>query len=98
MKESRGKSALSGSGHSKSKKSGKKAHGIHVRRGKSGGYILKHDPIPDETGMTTQDEHVAPDMQSMIAHLQDHFSDQPDAQVAPPPDTAQGQGAPAPQM
>ena len=99
MKEtsSRGKSGMGG-GKKSSKKSGKKPHSIHVRRGKSGGFIAEHhfkSSSPEEMAPETE-EHVLPDVQALQAHMADHMGDQPDQQAesAPPPQAQQQQQAP----
>lgn len=78
-KESRAHAAMGGKKSSK-KHSGKKVVEIHIRPGKSGGFIVKHDIKPDKkdnTMMSTADspsseEHVVPDMPSLLQHIQDH--------------------------
>lgn len=94
-------------GKSKSASKGKKPHSIHVRRGKSGGYIAEHhfkadspdQPIPES------EEHVLPDLEALQSHMADNMGDQPDQEAQPSPDmsggagpvaTPGGGGAPAP--
>lgn len=94
---SRGHSAMGGGHKSKSKsKGGKHPHEIHIRHGKSGGFIVRHSHKPDaDTGiMPEEDEHVLPDQASLLQHVQDNTDSQP-AMQAPSPD--QGGGAPMPQ-
>jgi hypothetical protein len=94
MKESRGKSGMGG-GKKSSKKSGKKPHSLHIKRGHSGGFVVTHRHMPDETGATQPDEeHVVPDMESLHDHLDSTMGDQGPAPQAPPPEA---QAAPAPQ-
>jgi hypothetical protein len=97
---SRGKSAMGGdkksSSKSKSSKSkSKKPHSIHVRRGKSGGFIAEHhfkSESPDE--MTPEsEEHVVPDIDALKEHMAEHMGDQPgqepaEAEPAPTPSAA----------
>ncbi len=94
---SRAHSVLGGSHKSKGKK-GKKAHSMHIKRGKSGGFIVQHHGAPDENGMTPplDDPHVVPDMSALQSHIADNMGDQ--GPVAPPsPDMSQaGPGAGAP--
>jgi hypothetical protein len=92
MKESsKGKSALSGS-HKKSKHT----HEMHVRRGKSGGFIVKHHHEPDEQGMAeAPEEHVVPDMSALQSHMQENMGDQPPVGGAPAAGPAPVAGAPA---
>jgi hypothetical protein len=85
---SRAKSVLGGKKESEkkaSKKSGKKPHKIHIRRGKSGGYIAEHhfQNSPDEE-MQEPEEHVVPDLDSLRAHIAEHLGDQGPAETAPP--------------
>ena len=85
-KSSRAKSAMSGGSKRKSgKKSGHKPHSIHVRRGKSGGYIAEHhykSDSPDQMAPEPE-EHVLPDIQSLQDHMADHMGDQPPQEAAP---------------
>lgn len=85
---SRAKSAMGG------KKSGSKPHSIHVRRGKSGGFIAHHHHMPDDDGMTPPpEEHVIPDMDSLNAHMAQNMGDQPPAPPPTPPAAAPVAGA-----
>jgi hypothetical protein len=77
-KESRSKSVLGGGGKSKSSSSkGKRPHSVHVKHGASGGYIATHhfkhkqgeDPIDPE-------DHVLPDQQAMLDHMEANMPDQ----------------------
>src|SRR5271170_6333265 len=92
---SRGKAALGGS--RRSKPSGKKPHSIHVRRGKSGGFIATHHHKPDETGATPEPEdHVIPDLAGLQNHMADQMGDQSAAPAPAPPQAGPPmQGAPA---
>lgn len=105
----RAHSVLGGShkSKSKSKHKGKKPHSIHIRRGKSGGFIATHHHLPDEDGVTPESEdHVVPDMSALHDHMDQMMGDQGAAPVpAPPPDAAAaaagggpgpGAGAPPP--
>lgn len=84
---SRTKSAMGG-------KSSGKAHSIHVRRGKSGGFIAHHHHAPDADGMTPPpDEHVIPDIGALQAHMQDQMGDQPPAPAPQPPQAVAGPAA-----
>lgn len=101
---SRAKSSM-GSKSKSGKKSGKKPHSIHVRRGKSGGFIAEHHFKNDSTDPSDMapepEEHVLPDMNSLQSHMAENMGDQEPAQ-APSPDMSQagpapGPGGPAPQ-
>lgn len=82
---SRAKAVLGGKGKSKSK-SGKKPHSIHVKRGKSGGFIVTHHHAPDDAGVTPEPEdHVVPDLDSLHQHVDDSMGDQGPAPVPEPP-------------
>ena len=82
--------------HKTSSKSGKKPHSIHIRRGKSGGFISEHHHLPDEDGsMNPPEEHVHPDMASLMSSIQNNLGDQGTGPAGAPPDASQG-GAPAP--
>jgi hypothetical protein len=93
---SRAHSVLGGS-HKKSKSKGKKPHSMHVKRGKSGGFIVTHHHAPDEAGMApAPDDHVVPDMSALQSHIADNMGDQGPA-APPSPDMSQaGPGAGAP--
>ena len=102
---SRGKSAMGGGSKSKSKsKSGsKKPHELHIRRGHSGGFIVKHSHKMDaDTGeMPPEEEHVLPDLSSLQNHVADNMGDQgaapaPEAAPAAGPVPAAAGPAPAP--
>lgn len=87
---SRTKSAMGGKS-----KSGGKPHSIHVRRGKSGGFIAHHHHEPDADGMAAPpEEHVIPDTDALMQHMQQNMGDQPPAPAPQPPAMA---GSPAPQ-
>lgn len=73
---------------------------MHIKRGKSGGFIVSHHHAPDETGaMQEPDDHVIPDMQALQSHVADNMGDQGPA-PPPSPDMSQaagpGAGAPPP--
>lgn len=95
---SRASSVLGGKGKSKSKSSGKKPHSIHVKRGKSGGFIVTHHHAPDETGaMPEPEDHVVPDMDSLHDHMDQNMGDQgPAPAPAPEPSPAGASAAVAP--
>lgn len=89
---SRTKSAMGGKS-----KSGGKPHSIHVRRGKSGGFIATHHHKAEAGAMAPEPEdHVIPDMDGLQAHMQAQMGDQPPAPAPQPPDAA-GAGAVGPQ-
>lgn len=86
---SRTKSAMGGS-----HKTGK-PHSIHVRRGKSGGFIAHHHHAPDADGMSAPpEEHVIPDMDSLNQHMTQNLGDQPPAPPPSPPPAAPAGVAP----
>jgi hypothetical protein len=60
----------------KEPKKGKKAKGLHLRHGSSGGFIAKHDAMMGEDGaMGEQEEHVLPNKAAMLAHVEEHMGD-----------------------
>jgi len=83
MKESRAKSAMGGKS---SKRSGRKVREMHIRPGKSGGYLVKHDlESPSKEDMmnammggdqSNQEEHSVPDLAGMQQHLAQHMPEQ----------------------
>lgn len=83
-KESRAHAAMGGKKSSKKHSSGKKVIEIHIRPGKSGGFIVKHDLKHDDKDvmggvpMPTSEEHVVPDMPSLQQHLADHMPESSD--------------------
>lgn len=110
-KNSRAHSAMSGGSKKSSKKSKTKKHPkeVHIRRGKSGGFIAKHihdtDPNSPDTAPEPDEEHVLPDMDALHQHLDANMGDQaaapqaepaPDPSAAPAPAGGPTQGAPAP--
>ena len=111
-KTSRAHSAMSGGSKKSSKKSKTKKHPkeMHIRRGKSGGFIAKHihDTDPDAPGMAPEpdEEHVLTNLDALHSHIDANMGDQaPVPQAAPSPDMSQagpaaaagpGPGAPAP--
>lgn len=89
---SRTKSAMGGKS-----KSGGKPHSIHVRRGKSGGFIATHHHKAEEGGMAPEPEdHVIPDLDGLQAHMASNMGDQPPAPPATPPIAAGSPGPAAP--
>jgi hypothetical protein len=108
-KTSRAHSAMSGGSKKSSKKSKTKKHPkeIHIRRGKSGGFIAKHihdaDPNSPDTAPEPDEEHVLPDLEALHSHMDANMGDQaPVPQAAPSPDMSQagpaaaGAAAPGP--
>ena len=83
MKESRAKSAMGGKS---SKRSGRKVREMHIRPGKSGGYLVKHDlESPSKEDMmnammggdqSSQEEHSVPDLASLQQHVGQHLPEQ----------------------
>ena len=95
---SRAHAVLGGSHKSKSK-SGHKPHSMHVKRGKSGGFVVTHHhQMSDDGTMPPDEDHIAPDLQSLHDHIDANMGDQGPAPQAPPPDQsmAAGPGAGAP--
>lgn len=88
--KSRAHSVLGG----KSKSKGKHPHSIHVRRGKSGGYIAEHHFKAESPDQPTpeSEEHVLPDLDALQAHMADNMGDQPDQAPSPSPDAGAGVG------
>ena len=69
------------------KKSGKKPHSMHIKRGKSGGFIVEHHHQADDGDMTPEPEdHVVPDLASLHDHIDQNMGDQ---EPAPSPDMSQ---------
>lgn len=87
-KASRAKSSMSGGGKKKSSshsKSKSHPHEIRIRKGKSGGHIVTHHELPDESGVATDpEEHVMPDQASLLQHIAANTDDQAAPQAAPP--------------
>jgi hypothetical protein len=82
---SRGHAAMSGGRRSKPKSGGKKPHTMTIRHGKSGGHIVTHHFLPDETGAAPEPEdHVIPDKAALLAHIDQNTPDQPAPTAAPP--------------
>jgi hypothetical protein len=96
---SRSSSVLGGKSKSKSsgKSKGGKPHSIHVRRGKSGGFVAQHHFKGDENGAVQEpEEHVLGSMDDLQNHMQENMGDQPPAPQAPPePNPAQAGPQPA---
>lgn len=83
-KESRAKSAMSGKKSSK-KRTGRKVREMHIRPGKSGGYIVRHDLEPHskedimnaiQSGDNNMEEHAVPDMDSLKDHIEQNLPEQ----------------------
>lgn len=73
-----------GAGRKKAASSGKKSkiHEMHIRMGKSGGYIARHDNEPDKDSdgmsmMGKSDEHVLADKAALLAHVDKNMPDTP---------------------
>ena len=92
----RATSAMGGK-KSKSKKSSKHPHSIHVRRGKSGGFIAEHHfkSAPDEP-VPEPEEHVLPDISALQDHMAEHMGDQPEQEVTPAAEPSPAGPAPVP--
>jgi hypothetical protein len=80
MKESRSKSVLGGEHKKKSEKKSSKSHkpdSIHVKKGKSGGYIATHHfhHKPGEEPQESED-HVLPDQQAMLDHMEQNLPEE----------------------
>lgn len=94
---SRAKAVLGGKSKKSKTSKGKKPHEIHIRRGKSGGFIVRHSfkPEPGAQGVMPEDEeHVLPDVDSLQQHVGEAMADQPDQATPPPPPSPTG-AAPA---
>jgi hypothetical protein len=95
-KESRAKSAMGGKS---GKRTGKPVHHMHIRRGKSGGFVVEHPNQNSAAQMMSgadsgPEQHSVPDLQALHAHLDSHMGDQPAAGTQP----EEGEGAMASQM
>lgn len=97
MSEAHSRAKAGMGGKKSSKKSGKHPHEIHIRHGKSGGFIVRHThkPDPDTGAMPEEEEHVLPDQSSLLQHVADNTDSQP-AMQAQSPDMSQQGGAPPP--
>lgn len=96
-KESRARSAMSGGRKASGKRTSGHAHGMRIRRGKSGGFIAKHEQDPADMaavmgGGGGEDEHAIPDLQALHNHIDQHFGDQPEAGAEPMQGMAQPTG------
>lgn len=96
-KESRSKAGMGGGGKKSSPK--KKHHTpseTHIKHFKSGGHTVRHTFHPDaDTGeMPEDEEHVMPDKDALMAHLQQAVPDAA-AQAEPPAEPAPAAAAPA---
>ena len=96
-KSSRASHVMGGRSKKSGKKSSKKPHSIHVRRGKSGGFIAEHHFKNTDPGEMNPEpeEHVLPDISSLQDHMAQHMGDQPDQQAEPAPEPAPPAGPPA---
>ena len=93
---------MGGGAKSKSSKSkSHRPHSLHVKRGKSGGFIVTHHHAPADDGTQEPDEdHVVGSMDDLHQHMDDAMGDQGPAPSAAPEPVAQAapaQAAPAPQ-
>jgi len=86
----------------KGKKSPTHTHGVHYERAANGGYVAHvhkhHGKGPHSEGHSHSEEHVLPDKEAMLEHMDEHMGDQPAAgEMAPPqePEEAGGGGGPA---
>ena len=69
---------------------------MHVKRAKSGGFIVTHHHKADAGEMAAEPEdHVVPDLQSVQSHMADNMGDQPPAPAAAPAMEAGGAGGQA---
>jgi hypothetical protein len=84
MAESRAKSAMSGKKSSK-KRTGRKVREMHIKPGKSGGYLVRHDLEPQskedmmnamQGGDSNTEDHSVPDLASMQSHIAEHMPEQ----------------------
>jgi len=97
MSEARARAALGGHKGGAHKAHKGHVHSVHVRRAAGGGFIAKNEreQDPNDPGMGgPPEEHVLPDQESLVQHMQDHLGDQPAAgqmqeapaaAAAPPP-------------
>jgi hypothetical protein len=79
MGESRSKSVLGGKKSEKKseqKKKSKTPHEIHVRKGASGGFIAKHHFESNGDESVRPEEHVIPDKQQLLAHMDENFPEE----------------------
>lgn len=67
----------------------RKPHSVHVRRGKSGGYIATHHHADGGS-----EEHVLRNKKQMLSHMADSLGDQP--QSGTPPEEMPQQAPPMP--
>lgn len=74
----------------------KRVHEMHIRRAKTGGFIVRHD-MEDATGNPqASEEHAVPDSEALHDHVEDAFGEgQPqEPEQAPEPEGAEpGNGA-----
>jgi hypothetical protein len=68
-------------------------HGVHYERASNGGYVAhvhKHyGKGPHSEGPSHTEEHVLPDKEAMLEHMDQHMGDQPAAGEMEPPEEAQ---------
>jgi hypothetical protein len=83
--------SLGGRHTSKRHKNAKpKIHSIHLHKAHSGGYIAVNNHLPDENGITPEpEEHLLPDLDAIRAHIDRHFSGQPNAPEGEEPEEPQ---------
>lgn len=86
-------------GKKSKKKSSSKVKSIHVHKATGGGFIMHHDMESDPGNPvgSPSEEHIAPDLAALKAHMDQHFAGHPSMGEGPeePPEP---QGAPAPGM
>lgn len=70
-------------------------HGVHYERAGNGGFIAhvhKHfGEGPHSEGHSHSEEHVIPDKDEMMAHMEEHMGDQPGAGEMEPPQEAEAE-------
>src|SRR5277367_3140431 len=85
MANSRAKSVMGGK--KSGKRTGRKVREMHVKPGKSGGYVVKHDLEPQSKedmmnammsggDQSSQEEHSVPNLEAMQAHIAQHLPEQ----------------------
>ena len=83
-------------GGKKSKKSKGKVKSMHIHKASGGGFIMHHEmeQDPESPQGSPSEEHIAPDLEALKAHLQDHFSEHPAMGEGPaePPEQAPAPG------
>lgn len=87
-KESRAKSAMGGKKSSR-KRTGRKVREMHIKRGKSGGYIVRHDLEPQSKqdmmnsmmdDQSNTEDHSVPNLAAMQDHLASHMPEESEAE------------------